>query len=42
MALLRQFAQYPGAKEATNISYNFQEGSNPNMRGIPLYLGAAV
>lgn len=42
MAPPRKFAGYPGAKEATNISYHFQEGNNPALRGIPLYLGAAL
>lgn len=42
MAPMRRFADYPGAKEATNISYKFEEGSNPVLRGIPLAIGSAM
>lgn len=42
MAPHRQFANYPGAKEATNISYATEEAQNPVMRGLPLAIGAAM
>lgn len=42
MAPKRAFANYPGAKEATNISYATEEGQNPVMRGLPLVIGAAM
>lgn len=42
MAPPRRFANYPGAEEATNISYRTEEGQNPVMRGLPLAIGAAM
>ncbi|KAJ4397629.1 hypothetical protein N0V93_001862 [Gnomoniopsis smithogilvyi] len=42
MAPPRRFADYPGAKEALNISYKTEEGQNPVMRGLPLTIGAAI
>ncbi|CAN8101143.1 unnamed protein product [Discula destructiva] len=42
MAPPRRFADYPGAKEATNTSYATEKGKNPLMRGLPLVIGAAV
>lgn len=42
MAPPRRFADYPGAKEATDISYRTEEGQNPVLRGLPLVIGAAM
>lgn len=42
MAPPRRFANYPGAQEATDISYRDEEGKNPIVRGLPLVIGAAM
>lgn len=43
MAPHRRFADYPGAKEAINISYDLaDQAKNPVLRGLPLTMAAAM
>ncbi|KAF3764577.1 amidase signature enzyme [Cryphonectria parasitica EP155] len=43
MASPRLFANYPGAREATDISYDLaDQAKNPVLRGLPLAIGAAI
>ena len=38
MAPNRRYANYPGAKEAKDVTYVVEEDKNPIIRGLPLVI----
>ena len=44
MSTTRRFANYPGAKEAPAdaMAYEFQMGTNPVLRGLPMVIAGSL